>query len=40
MLSRVEINTAYSMFNYQDENEDENQSFRSLLYVLYVSYVI
>ena len=24
----------YSLFVYQDENEDENQSFRSFLYVL------
>ena len=25
---------SYSLFIYQDENEDENQSFRSFLYVL------
>ena len=31
---RQSIIHTYSLFIYQDENEDENQSFRSLLYVL------
>ena len=33
-LSPVGINTADSLFIYQEENEDKNQSFRSFLYVL------
>ena len=32
-ITRKQI-LSYSLFIYQDENEDENQSFRTFLYVL------